>query len=70
MGTVVIHVLVIVLNVVEVHAALGEKVIWALGTEFVRGNPVSTSTILELVKVMTPPVLGTPVTLKFALNHT
>jgi len=31
-GTIVIHVLVIVSKVVEVQVALGEKVIWALGT--------------------------------------
>lgn len=67
-GTVVIQVLVIASKVVELQVADGEKVIWALGTEL--SNCVPANEIAELVKVIVAPVLGTPFTVKLALNHT
>src|SRR5947207_1699712 len=67
MGTVVIQVLVMESNVVEAQEALGEKVIWALGTESV--CPVFPKTIVEPVKLIVAPVLGTPLAVKFALNQ-
>lgn len=67
MGTVVIQVLETESKVVEAHAALGEKVIWALGTAKV--CPVSPNAIVEFVKVITAPELGMPLAVKFALNQ-
>jgi len=67
MGTVVIQVLVMESKVVEAQEALGEKVIWALGAESV--CPVFPRTIVEPVKVMVAPVLGTPLAPKLALNQ-
>lgn len=66
-GTVVIQVLVMESNVVEAQEALGEKVIWALGAD--RVCPVSPKAIVEPVKVIVAPVLGTPLAAKFALNQ-
>jgi hypothetical protein len=68
-GTIVNHVFVIVSNVVEPQGADGENVILALGTELVRAVPLAAFRILELLKVITAPVLGMPVTEKFALNQ-
>src|SRR5277367_2123047 len=68
-GTIVNQVFVIVSNVVEPQGADGENVILALGTELVRAVPVAALRILELVKVITAPVLGMPVAVKFALNQ-
>ena len=69
-GTIVTHVLVIVLNVVELQLAVGENVIWALGAEFVNSDPFCIDVIFELLKVITAPVLGIPFAVKLALNHT
>jgi hypothetical protein len=68
-GTIVNHVFVIVSNVVEPQGADGENVILALGTELVRAVPLAAFRILELLKVITAPVLGMPVTEKFAWNQ-
>ena len=68
-GTIVNHVFVIVSKVVELQGADGENVIRALGAELVKAVPVPAFRILELLKVITAPVLGMPVAVKFALNH-
>ena len=68
-GTIVNHVFVIVSKVVVLQAADGENVIRALGAELVKGVPLSAFRIWELLKVMTAPVLGMPVAVKFALNQ-
>jgi len=68
-GTIVNHVFVIVSKVVELQVADGENVIRALGAELVRAVPVPAFRILELLKVITAPVLGIPVAVKFALNQ-
>jgi hypothetical protein len=62
--------LVIALNVVVVHVADGEKVICALGAELLNGVPFPVTVIVELVKLIVAPVLGTPFAMKLALNHT
>jgi hypothetical protein len=67
-GTIVNHVFVIVSNVVELQGADGENVILALGTELVSAAPFPAFRMREL-KVITAPVLGMPVTEKFALNQ-
>ncbi len=51
------------------QGAVGEKVIRAFGAELVMGVPVPAFRILELLKVMTAPVLGIPFAVKFALNQ-
>jgi hypothetical protein len=68
-GTIVNQVFVIVSKVVELHTTDGENVILALGAELVRAVPFAAFRILELVKVITAPVLGIPVAVKFALNQ-
>ena len=68
-GTIVNHVFVIVSKVVELQVADGENVIRALGAELVKEGPFPVFTILELLKVITAPVLGIPVAVKFALNQ-
>jgi len=68
-GTIVNHVFVIVSNVVEPQGADGENVILALGAELVIAVPLPAFTILELLKVITAPVLGIPLAVKFALNQ-
>jgi hypothetical protein len=68
-GTVVIHVFVIALNVVELHVAEGENVICALGAELLNGVPLPVVEIAESVKVMVAPVLGIPLAEKLALNQ-
>jgi hypothetical protein len=62
-------VFVIASKVVELQGADGENVIRAFGTELVRAVPLSAFRILELLKVITAPVLGIPVAVKFALNQ-
>jgi hypothetical protein len=62
-------VFVIVSNVVVLQGADGENVIRAFGTELVRAVPLSAFRILEFWKVITAPVLGMPVAVKFALNQ-
>jgi hypothetical protein len=62
-------VFVIVLKVVEVQAADGENVIRAFGAELVMAVPFPVFRILELLKVITAPVLGMPWAVKFALNQ-
>ena len=59
-GAVVIHVLGTVSKVVEVHVALGEKVICAFGTDKLYCVPFFVAEMVELVKVMVPPALGIP----------
>jgi hypothetical protein len=68
-GTIVNQVFVIVSNVVEPQGADGENVILALGTELVIAVPFPAFRILELLKVITAPVLGIPLAVKFALNQ-
>lgn len=68
-GTVVIHVSVALSNVVEEQVALGEKVIWALGTANEWEIPPAVKEIFPFVKLIVTPLLGTPLALKFALNH-
>src|ERR1700758_3836784 len=68
-GTIVNHVFVIVSKVVVLQGADGENVIRAFGTELVRAVPLSAFRILEFWKVITAPVLGMPVAVKFALNQ-
>src|SRR5580704_8297170 len=68
-GTIVNQVFVIVSNVVVPQGAEGENVIRALGAELVRAVPFPAFRILELVKVITAPVLGIPLAVKFALNQ-
>jgi hypothetical protein len=68
-GTIVNHVFVMVSKVVEPQGADGENVILALGAELVIAVPVAAFTILELLKVITAPVLGIPLAVKFALNQ-
>lgn len=68
-GTIVNQVFVIVSKVVELQTTDGENVILALGTETMRAVPLAALRILELVKVITAPVLGIPVAVKFALNQ-
>jgi hypothetical protein len=68
-GTVVIHVFVIALNVVELQVADGENVICAFGAELVNGVPFPVVEIAELVKVIVAPVLGIPLAEKLALNQ-
>src|SRR5271154_5223560 len=68
-GTIVNHVFVIVSKVVVLQGADGENVIWAFGTELVRVVPFPAFRILELVKLITAPVLGIPLAVKFALNQ-
>jgi hypothetical protein len=63
------HVFVIVSKVVELQTADGENVIRALGAELVKAVPFPAFRILELLKVITAPVLGMPVAVKFALNQ-
>src|SRR5579862_8686568 len=59
-GTVVIHVLVVVSNVVEVQLTLGENVIAALGTGRLYDVPAAVNAMLEFVSVTVAPVLGIP----------
>jgi hypothetical protein len=68
-GTIVNHVFVIVSNVVVLQGAVGENVIRAFGAELVKVVPPPEPTILEFWKLITAPVLGMPVTVKFALNQ-
>jgi hypothetical protein len=62
-------VFVIVLKVVEVQAADGENVIRAFGAEFVIAVPSPAFRILEVLNVITAPVLGMPLAVKLALNQ-
>ncbi len=68
-GTIVNQVFVIVSNVVEPQGADGENVIRAFGAEFVIAVPFPAFRILELLNVITAPVLGMPFAVKFALNQ-
>jgi hypothetical protein len=68
-GTIVNQVFVIVSKVVELQTTDGENVIRAFGAESVIAVPLPAFRILELVKVITAPVLGMPVAVKFALNQ-
>ena len=68
-GTIVNHVFVIVSKVLELQVAYGENVIRAFGAELVNAIPLPASRILEFRKVITAPVLGMPVAVKFALNQ-
>lgn len=68
-GTIVNHVFVIVSKVVELQVADGENVIRAPGAELVKAGPSPAFRILELLKVITAPVLGMPLAVKFALNQ-
>ncbi|HWW99115.1 MAG TPA: hypothetical protein VNY74_15520 [Edaphobacter sp.] len=63
------HVFVMVSKVVVLQAADGENVMRAFGAEFVIAVPLPAFRILELLKVITAPVLGMPVAVKFALNQ-
>jgi hypothetical protein len=62
-------VFVIVSKVVELQGADGKNVIRAFGAELVKAVPLPASRILEFRKVITAPVLGMPVAVKFALNQ-
>lgn len=68
-GTIVNHVFVMVSKVVELQGADGENVMRAFGAEFVIAVPLPAFRILELLKVITAPVLGMPLAVKFALNQ-
>jgi hypothetical protein len=62
-------VFVIVSKVVVLQGADGENVIRAFGAELVIGVPLSAFRIWEFRKVITAPVGGMPVAVKFALNQ-
>ena len=68
-GTVVIQVLVTESKVVEVHEALGEKVILALGTSKEYEVPPALNETFPFVKSIVTPLLGTLWAVKLALNQ-
>jgi hypothetical protein len=62
-------VFVIVLKVVELHVAVGEKTICASGTLSRYCTPLCVNEIAEFVRFTVAPLLGIPLAVKLALNQ-